>query len=123
MRHDAAQHAYLQQPSLEAWQACTANTAAPAAGLACLRGIAQHPAAVSAAAPLAVPVIVAGSREERAYCDTTALAPAPTCWGLAKGFTQAAGPWVVPGAAGAAAQQLGGWREGDRAANWVFLSW
>lgn len=114
VRHDPTQHSYLQQPNLEAWQSCTYNAAEPAAGVTCLSNIARHVGA--AASPLAVHVFVAGSRDERAYCDTDAAAMGSVCRSVAPGYSRARGPWM-----GHLASLT--WKEDALADNYLFLSW
>lgn len=113
VRTDPRSHAYLQQPSLEAWQSCSYNTAAPSTGLACLQRVASQLAGSTSAQ--AVHVIVAGSREEAGYCNAQDVGMGSVCGSVASGHSSARGPWT-----GAVSS---GWREDAVPDNYVFLSW
>lgn len=113
VRTDPRSHAYLQQPSLEAWQSCSYNAAAPATGLACLRRVAGQMAGTASAQ--AVHVIVAGSREEAGYCNAQDVGMGSVCGSVAPGYSSARGPWTGTAAAG--------WKEDAVPDNFVFLSW
>lgn len=115
MRHDPYQHSYLQRPNLDAYQSCTYNTAAPAAGTACLDDVAAQ-AAAAGAAPRAVHVFVSGSRDEAAYCGPDASAMGSVCRSVVPGYSRARGPWM-----GHLASLS--WREDALPENYVFLSW
>lgn len=112
VRTDPRSHAYLQQPSLEAWQSCSYNAAAPATGLACLQRVASQ--LTGTASAQAVHVIVGGSREEAGYCNAQEVGMGSVCGSVAPGYSSAR-PWT-----GAV---LSGWREDVVADNYVFLSW
>jgi hypothetical protein len=91
VRQDPANHPYLLQADLQAWQGCTHNAASTAAGEACLRGVVSRQ---QSTAPLAVHVVVSGSRDE--FCN-----PAPVGSSVCSSITPGRGS----------------------PDDWVFLSW
>jgi hypothetical protein len=112
VRHDPKQHAYLQQPSMQAWQSCAYNAASSVTSIACLRQVARK----VQDGQNAVHVFVAGSRDERSYCSPDSVAMGSTCLTVASGYSSARGPWK-----GVTANV--NWKEDAVTDNFVFLSW
>uniref|UniRef100_A0A383VZJ4 Peptidase M43 pregnancy-associated plasma-A domain-containing protein n=1 Tax=Tetradesmus obliquus TaxID=3088 RepID=A0A383VZJ4_TETOB len=116
VRSDPVQFPYLMMPSMEAWQACSANPPEDEKGFPCLTRLAQEPSV----APIvedqhAINVFVAGARDEPTWCDPTAQ-PAPICTQLYAGYCGASGPWFAD-------QEPQPWSEDKTEDNWLSITW